>query len=118
MGHVDAAALGRHVVFLDVVERAADARAPEPVEEEERGRAHAPDEVVEVHALDDAEAEEAGSGDAEDAVGAASDAENVVGQRDAHDLDDADGDDEQVVAAQVDDGPRHQQGHEGGRKAG
>ena len=67
--------------------------------------------------LEDAEAEEHRAADAEDAVGAAGQAAHVVDERDAHDLHDADGHDEQIVTAQVDDGPRHHQGEQGRRTA-
>ena len=66
---------------------------------------HDPDEVVELDGLADLDAEKFGTGDAENAVRAAGQAEHVVDQGDADDFHDADGHDEQVVAAQVDDGP-------------
>ena len=62
---------------------------------------HDPDEVVELDGLADLDAEKFRTGDAENAVRAAGQAEHVVDQGDADDFHDADGHDEQVVAAQV-----------------
>ena len=67
--------------------------------------------------LEDAETKEHGTADAEDAVGTAGQTAHVVDERDAHDLHDTDGHDEQIVTAQVDDGPRHHQGEQGRRTA-
>ena len=118
MGDIDAAGLRGHVIFLDVVQGTAYARVPQTVEKKDGGAAHTPDEVVKLNALHDAEAEEARARDAENTVRAARDAADVVGQRDTHDLHDADGHDQEIVAAQMNDGPRHHEGDERGGEAG
>ena len=67
--------------------------------------------------LTDDEAEQFRAADAENAVGPAGDAEHVVDQGDADDLADADGDDQQVIAAQMHHRPRHRQRERAGDRA-
>ena len=63
-----------------------------------------PDQIEEIVGRADDESKQARAGDAENAVGAAGDAENIIDESDADDFTDADGDDAQIIAAQMDDG--------------
>ena len=81
----------------------------EPQEQENGQRNKAPDQIEKFFGPADDPAEQPGTADAENAIGAAGNAEHVVNESDADDFADADGDDQQVIAAQMDDGSRHRQ---------
>ena len=117
MGDVDAAAFGGHVVLLDVVEGTSEAGVPQAVKEQQAHAHHAPDQIIKVQTFDDFEAEKTRPGNAENAVGAAGETENIVDERNAHYLHNAYGHNKQVVAPQMNDGTGHHQGHHSGGRA-
>src|SRR5690606_37850797 len=102
---VDAHGGGGYLVLPHVVPRPADAGVLQPHQGDDDKDDEAPGEVVKVRRGARAPAKQREAGRHQQAVGPAGEAPRVVDQRDADDLVEADGDDEQVVAPQVDDGP-------------
>ncbi len=114
MSHINAAAFGRDVVFLYAGERPPEAGIVQ-LPEQQGGNAHAaPNQIVEVDALPDLHSENLGPRDAENAVGPAGQPSGVIGQRNTHNFHNADGHNQQIIAAQVNNGPRNHQGEQRG----
>ena len=88
------------------------------VEQEHGQDGEGPDEVELALGRREHHPEQGRPGDAVNAVRPSRQPEEVVRQGDAHDFHDADGDDQQVVPAQVDDGLRQHEGEDRGQHPG
>ena len=115
MRRVNAAPFGGHIVAAQIVQRPAETGKPLYIaEQNHRNDDAAPNEPIKLMRRANYVAEDFRAGDAENAVRAAGQAENVINQGDPHDFADADCDHAQIIAAQMD----NRAGNDGGEHSG